>query len=240
MKKIISLILLFSILIFSCAFNTSALTDDVAENTSTSSAIEEEVMAKVQKEFDRIFEESGMVLYEPDCIKIWDYYCHYADENTIDYVYVEWSRALTSNAYTGKRYLDYCINATNIYRPTIGLYIYDVENEKVYTFEEAQESAREFLQDFLDNHRDEIGKYSYHVYICGDMDRNEELNVFDVALLQRALAKIDEFPQHDVLYGGAYEPIDPHERYYVSDYNYDGHRDIMDATAIQLKIAQIE
>ncbi len=233
MKKLISIIIILSIMLACCMINVTALE---VNPSSQPSDIETQVMSEVEKAFDKLTleyqQKTGAVFDDFYFMDIWDYYCHFVDENTIDYVYVNWSTSGGSDAVKGARHFDYCIKSPRIYSPTIGFYIYDVETETVYTFEEAEIYARDYLKDFLDNHREVIDRY-YDVYICGDVDFDDELTVLDATKIQRVLAGLDSFPY--------YESISNYEgkSIYISDTDSDGSRSVMDATAIQLKIAKL-
>ncbi|MBQ8056786.1 MAG: hypothetical protein IJ275_00445 [Ruminococcus sp.] len=234
MKRIVSVIIMLSIIFSLCAISATALEVDTLTEPSD---IEVQVMAEVEKAFDKLTleyqQEHNLVFDEIYYIDIWDYYCHFADKNTIDYVYVNWSFSVGSDAIIGERYLDYCIRSPQIYSPTIGLYIYDVENKEIYTFEEAEIYAKNYLKDFLDNHREKIAPY-YKIFVCGDVDFDGELSILDATKIQLVLAGLDTFSYYESFSG--YGP----KRIYVSDVDGDGSRSVMDATAIQLKLAGLE
>ena len=77
----------------------------------------------------------------------------------------------------------------------------------------------------------------------GDVDGDKLLTVMDATLIQRALAglyvrELDEY--YDELYGSIYHGVwykDEGPKY-MSDYDRDGERTVMDATAIQKKLVQ--
>lgn len=233
MKKTISFFIAFAMLFSVYVVSVSATTVDTSTGPSD---IEAQVMSEVEKAFDKLASEyqqkTDVVFDDFYYMDIWDYYCHFVDESTINYVYVQWSGSIGSDAIVGDRYLDYCIRSPQILGPTIGLYIYDVENEKIYTFREAEFYARGYLQDFLDNHRAEITPY-YDFYICGDVDFDDELTVLDATKIQRFHARLVGFPYKEAFSGYEKGMI------YVSDVDGDGSRSVMDATAIQLKLAKL-
>ena len=243
MKRAISFMVVLSIALTSCVIYSTAL--DV-ETSAQTSDVEAQVMEEVQKAFDELgleygYSLSGGILEK--YVDIWDYYCHFVDGNTIDYVYVHWSTNGGSDACAGDRYLDYCVSSPRILRPTIGLYIYDVENKKIYTFKEAEIYATDYLKDFLDNHRNEVGHY-YTVYKCGDMDLDDEVSIIDATIIQCALAQTGEFPWYDAhreQYNKEYDGTHYIAKvYYVSDFDFDGERSVLDATAIQMHLAGID
>ena len=230
MKKVISFLIIISVLLTMCLINTTALQTTLATDPSL---IEAQVMSEVKKAFGNLALE-----YDYPTL-MWDYYCHFTDENTIDYVYVNWSSSGGSSAITGDRYLDYCIKCSSVLSPTIGLYIYDVESKKIYTFEEAEVYAVDHLKDFLDNHSDEM-IVSYKVYKCGDMDLDNDITILDATMIQRAIAQLEAFPSYNTLYNMYYTHPKEQEVLYVSDVDYDGETSILDATAIQIKLAKID
>lgn len=235
MKKAISVLIMLTILISICVINVGAVSVDASANQSE---IEAQVMAKVEKEFDKLTleyqQKTGVVFDDFYYLDIWHYYCNFVDEDTIDYVYINWSTSGGSDAVCGARFLDYCIRCPQILSPTIGFYLYDVANEKVYTFEEAQVYARDYLQDFLDNHSDELAP-RYKAFLCGDVDFDGELTVFDATKIQRFHAGLCGFSEYEAI--GRYRDF---KAIYVSDVDGDGERSVMDATAIQLKLAGLE
>lgn len=71
----------------------------------------------------------------------------------------------------------------------------------------------------------------------GDADNDRILSVMDATFIQMAEAQLVEYGRFDCLYG--YGSIGGFEVKYISDFNLDGERNILDATAIQRKIAKI-
>ncbi|MBQ6626477.1 MAG: dockerin type I repeat-containing protein [Ruminococcus sp.] len=238
MKKIVSIIIILSILLFSYVIHVSA--SDSATPIE-SSDIESQVMSEAEKAFDELSlkyqQEYGYEFNDEYFIAIWDYYCHFYDESTIDYVYVQWHTNGGSDAVVGDRFLNYCIKASQISRPTIGLYIYEVKSKKIYTFEQAESQAEFYLRDFLDNHKNELSPH-YQVYKSGDMNFDDAITVLDATLIQRAVAKTDDYSQYDLFTDVYYTGVS--KIYFISDINYDGKRDILDATAIQRQLAKLE
>lgn len=228
MKKVISCITVVSLILTICILNVTALETNMFTEPSD---IELQVINEVEKAFDDLANK-----YEIP-IQIWDYYCHFADKSTIDYVYVNWSSSGGDNAITGDRYLDYCIKCSNVLYPTNGLYIYDVENKEIYTFEEAERYATTYLRDFLENHSNEM-IVSYKVYKCGDMDSDNNITILDATIIQRAMTRIEKLPSYNTLYNMYYTNPEEQEILYVSDVDYDGKTSILDATAIQLRISK--
>ncbi len=194
---------------------------------------ENELMAEIAQ----AFEEYSIELDIPES-EIFDHYLHYNEDGVIDYVYVQWHSSGSSFAFTGDRFLDYCIQKCDT-PSSIGLHIYDVSAKEIYTFKEAQQSAREYLSDFLDNHADELSR-DYTVYKCGDVDKDGEVTVLDATFIQRVAAGLDKFPFDDGIGDMINSTIENPIIYYISDIDKDGQRTVLDATAIQRKIANLE
>ncbi|MBQ8057136.1 MAG: hypothetical protein IJ275_02235 [Ruminococcus sp.] len=230
MKRLVSIMLTAVMLISACIMNVSAVDAD-AQDVSN---IETRVLNEVTQAFRN---------YTTDTREgqIYDTYCHYADENTIDYVYVLWSISGGADSVNAARYLDYIIKRSNQCYPAMGLYIYDVDAKTIYTFKEAQDSVTAYLRDFLDNHSEEItnGSSNYTVYKCGDMDADGEISILDASLIQGYLAGINDFEVRDLL-PNAYSYQGEKGVLYISDFDFDGERTVLDATAIQLKLAKLE
>ncbi|MBQ7132936.1 MAG: dockerin type I repeat-containing protein [Ruminococcus sp.] len=72
----------------------------------------------------------------------------------------------------------------------------------------------------------------------GDANKDNKLSVMDATYIQRVLAGLCDFDEDDDIsghYNLGSENLD-----YVSDFDRDGERTIFDATAIQMKLAEIE
>ena len=76
--------------------------------------------------------------------------------------------------------------------------------------------------------------------LLGDLDRDDEITVFDVTRIQRCEAEINDYPASDLI--DPAQEIDPYFKplTYYSDFNRDGNRDIFDATAIQRYLVNIK
>ena len=101
--------------------------------------------------------------------------------------------------------------------------VYDVKND---TFVDAQSAARGGYADFVKVF-DELGGGR----LIGDLDRDNELSVIDVTIIQRCEVNIREYPADDEI-----KVDDGLWRYsvkYYSDFDRDGERTILDATRLQ-------
>ena len=70
------------------------------------------------------------------------------------------------------------------------------------------------------------------------MNFDDAITVLDATLIQRAVAKTDDYSQYDLFTDVYYTGVS--KIYFISDINYDGKRDILDATAIQRQLAKLE
>lgn len=109
-----------------------------------------------------------------------------------------------------------------------GYGIYDVQND---TFVKASTSAASSYDGF-ERTFDEIGTGR----LLGDIDRDNEISVLDVTIMQRCLADMREFPADDEIKtnGGS---LWMYSAKYYSDFDRDGERDLLDATCIQRYLA---
>ena len=108
-----------------------------------------------------------------------------------------------------------------------GMGLYDVKED---TFKDISRMTDYNAYDGLAEAIDQYGKG----VLLGDIDRDDEISVLDVTILQRCIAKIMKYPENDTIeaYSSSYTDI----RYY-SDFNRDGERDLLDATCIQRYLA---
>ena len=114
--------------------------------------------------------------------------------------------------------------------------IYDIKANRFY--DPAAAGQNGFKPENYPDYERVMDEYATRAYNCndrllGDLDRDDVIDIIDVTLLQRCEALIREYPEDDT--------IDPYHYYtesalpptYYSDFNRDGDRDILDATAIQ-------
>ena len=71
----------------------------------------------------------------------------------------------------------------------------------------------------------------------GDADFDDKLTIMDATYIQNVIAGLCEFNIKDNIEG---YPLDGDDLDYISDMNHDGVRNIMDATAIQLRLASMD
>lgn len=109
--------------------------------------------------------------------------------------------------------------------------IYDVDDEKFYD-----------VVDVIDNpkytHLRDILVEENIAEIIGDLDKDKRISIVDSTIIQQCLAELREFPANDV-FDDKYECRHGVQLSYISDYNKDGSRDIVDVTEIQKHLAGI-
>lgn len=147
------------------------------------------------------------------------------DDSTIDYVLIYATNGEPMEEPCrldlGNRY----IAQPHMYSPfAFGYAIYDFSKSEFVPLSQSMLEDYPFLYEYLDNFR--IGVQ------FGDTDANGSLSIMDATYIQLALACHTDFPKDDDIssYGFTYR----------SDMNRDGKRDVLDATAIQLKLAKID
>ena len=122
---------------------------------------------------------------------------------------------------------------TDLHGP--GYSVYDVKNNKLEFIFNADWNKYEGIEEAVA--RAEIGRP------IGDANYNGQLDIMDATEIQLALAGLSTFHYADDIYG--YYPIynikmNDENLKYVSDMDRDGQRTVLDATAIQLKLAGLE
>ncbi len=130
----------------------------------------------------------------------------------------------------GFRLGDVIVSSDSIYSNFAYKYgVYDYEEDKFYDLFD--------LIDTPDKYRDlqeKLVEYC-NARIIGDCDNDKVLTVLDATKIQRMIAKIDAYPKHY-----SYQPhSDKQAPGYTADVNYDGEISVLDATAVQQKLAQI-
>lgn len=134
------------------------------------------------------------------------------------YAYLPICAPMEHTAIVGNR----VVHSGSIYTPFDTCYgIYDVKEDK---FIDAGSSAAKSYDGFVKAF-DEIGGGR----LIGDIDRNDELSIIDVTLLQRCEAHMRDYPEDDT-FVVTYEWD---KTRYFSDFNRDGERDILDVTVLQ-------
>lgn len=116
-----------------------------------------------------------------------------------------------------------------------GFGVYDVRNER---FLDAESDAASRLDGFM-KMIDEFnftGRTVETYGLIGDLDKDDEISVIDVTIIQRCEANIREYPADDAFYIS--DDFFAKEHYY-SDFDRDGERSILDATKLQRYLVNV-
>ncbi len=123
---------------------------------------------------------------------------------------------------------------------SFGYGLYDVKQDKFFDIISDSNHKYEFN---FNNYEglEEVFESSKIGYPIGDADLDKVLSIADATFIQRVLAKISDFKYDDLVdYYHGYKNWDElGYPKYISDVNCDGERDILDATAIQMKLAKL-
>lgn len=167
-------------------------------------------------------------------------YYHYDTNGSIDWAYIKVDSCYYDNidtvGVTGHRV--YVVDAFEgamvpFYN---GYTVYDVKKEKFYNAFAI--NAYHLPDTDLDGFIDFYDQYGVG-RLLGDIDRDDEISVVDVTILQRIEAQMIEYPADDEVYPIEESQLDFGWQKYYSDFNCDGERNIIDATCIQRYLAGI-
>ncbi len=220
MKKLFSIILVVIMLLLSVAVPVSA--DDVEGPLYKD---------KFCEQFG--YDQSSFYGYQ-------ELYYHHTSENDkespIDWVLIH-SIAEIWDSWGFSSYLligDRVIGAIYTYKPfEIPYAVYVVEKDEFIDIKDVDCNQYDGLIECLQELK--IG------LLVGDVDRDKTLTVLDATIIQRCIAKLEEFPEYDVCEKHRYSAVYGSEKLaYFSDFNRDGERTILDATAIQMRLAKVE
>ncbi len=219
MKKVFSIVLVVIMLLLSVAIPVSA--DDV------------EGPLYKDKFYERYYRAGSPFYYEEL------YYHHVSEEDEespIDWVLIH-SIAEIWESWGFSSYLligDRVIVEPDIPRPfEIPYAVYDVEKDEFIGIKDVDCNQYDGLIECVQELN--LG------LLVGDVDRDGTLSVVDATIIQRCIAKLEEFPEYDVCEKFRHSAVYGSEKLaYFSDFNRDGERTILDATAIQMKLAKVE
>ncbi|MBE6824216.1 MAG: hypothetical protein E7513_02600 [Ruminococcaceae bacterium] len=186
---------------------------------------------------NNLFEEILLEKYSKNIVpSIYEYReleYHYNEQGEIDW-------ALVYAIYDVQFGPDFCYAIacgrvwTNIdlYGPQYA--VYDVEKQSLEFVFSADWSKYDGLREAVD--RADIGRP------IGDANYNRKLEITDATFIQRVLAELENgFHPYDFIDGDMYHIFMSDENIkYFSDFNRDGDRNILDATAIQMHLAQLD
>lgn len=188
---------------------------------------------------DHLFEKRFLELYENSIYTDTHYYdelyYHYDENGEIDWALIE------QCSYNAPPWECHCVFKGRIfmygdhYPISFGYGIYDVKEDKFY--------------DIVNNNFDyskyddleEVFESINPGYLIGDADRDGKLSVMDATLIQKCVAMLDSIEDKEFLDYYVDNPSgnSVFPRYIFSDFDCDGERTVMDATAIQMKLAQV-
>lgn len=219
MKKIISLVFVFVMLLSFTIVPTSAETINYYE--------QEFVKFCLGEDYDNY--TYGITYNE--------YYRYFKEDNNTDipdWIFGEGYMPDLSPAYAKGVFGDYCIYQSAHFEPYIlGYFVYVPSENKFYDIIEAWNLGLENLElAFAECTKNKV----LGIYIIGDVDADGSLSITDATYIQRAQASLCDYKDSDsMIYALHY--FGENLRY-ISDYDRDGERTIMDATAIQMKLAK--
>lgn len=196
---------------------------------ATVSATEEPQSINVREKLDKYVAAYYANLYYTPQIEIRNYeelYEHTNADNETDWVMlfalIDMPAPWCGMGFAGNRVL---ISGTyDIFE--FGMGLYDAQEDTFYDLTKMTDYSK---YDGLAKAIDTYGKGA----LLGDLDGDDALTIIDVTILQRCIAHMSEYPETDTITSST--PIDSsfHPLTYYSDFNRDGERDILDATAIQ-------
>lgn len=109
----------------------------------------------------------------------------------------------------------------------LSYYVYTPKDDKIFTLREAYDAQLQGIMNVFTDYG--TG------FLLGDTDRDKKLTIKDATYIQKALAKIEEYPLYI-----ADEHIPDWVTVDVADFDLNAKINIKDATAIQKKLANIE
>ena len=216
MKKVISVLLIAVMLVSVFAIPAFATVNDSFNVTDDTHLYE---MA-----FQRTFDEGTDYNYD-------ELYYHKNADSEIDWclIYATTTPGPPALCYT---VLPDYVSLQGWYIPFSAKYgLYDAKEEKFYDLQNIENF------DKYEGLAEQLVIYDRYAYPIGDANLDRELTIQDATFIQRVLVNLGTF----------YEKDDLTERFaagkklsYICDINRDGVRSILDATAIQRKLAKLD
>ena len=184
--------------------------------------------------YDYKLEEFMRIKYQ-EYFSYSELYYHAVSDDCTDWalVYVE---PKIPNANEGSSYgvFDEVLISNAVYYPfKFGYGVYDCVNNKFYSITQAWDMDFDDLHDVFVH----VVK-SRGAYLLGDADRDGELTVLDATHLQRFTVHAENLEYDDVTAHKSHS-FGP-EIKYLTDFNCDGDRDIIDVTLIQRQVTGLE
>lgn len=216
MKKLVSIILVFAMIL------SVAIVPAFADTTDTEYLCKDKLI-----DYYELYEEEWSELLGYDEI-----YYHHVDENDINseidwvLIFAYTYMCMESNCWMilddSRVLAQDCMD----YPFTFCYGVYDVKEDKFFGIDEYTDYSKyNGLEEYVNTHLGDL---------IGDADGDDALTIMDSTFIQMAIAQLCEFSPEDYI-GVPACPVQ-----YLSDMNRDGERSILDATAIQLKLAGID
>lgn len=166
-------------------------------------------------------------------------YYHYQDSENFDSSNIAWALILCTEEvmddFVDNRH--YCVvgdrvivEPADMWPYAIPYAVYDKEKNEFTNIVDVDYNNYEGLLEALDNEK--------FVYMIGDMDSDKKLSIIDSTMIQQALVGMIEFPENDENVAWCVQGSEKLD--YFSDVDRDGERTVMDATVIQMKLAQLD
>ncbi len=217
MKKVLSVILVMCLL-----FSLTAVSV-FAESTTHEKVFLEKFLEQYKNGY--MFDE---YMYRENYEEV---YYHYNEDEEIDWALVRFAY-IESPSFNYAAFGDY-VYLGSYYYPLSTMYgLFDVEQDKFFDVCDIEDiSAYSGFEEIL---YERIA-----VYPIGDANMDRDLDILDATFIQRALVQLSNFDIQDDFTASGYHSLRG-ELSYLSDFNRDGERTILDATAIQMKLAKAE
>lgn len=158
-----------------------------------------------------------------------EFYYHYDENGQVDWVLVSAMSMMVQEWFINQVICDRVLMLNNEHIPfRFGYAVYDVKNDCFVELSDGMLDYYDGLREYWTNKK--VGR------LIGDADRDGELSVLDATYIQRALAKLCDFGDADIITGYDYSGMIK----YISDFDRDGDRSVLDATAIQRRLALLD
>ncbi len=158
-----------------------------------------------------------------------EFYYHYDENGQVDWALVSAMSMMVQEWFINQVICDRVLMLNNEHIPfRFGYAVYDVKNDCFVELSDGMLDYYDGLREYWTNKK--VGR------LIGDADRDGELSVLDATYIQRALAKLCDFGDADIITGYDYSGMIK----YISDFDRDGDRSVLDATAIQRRLALLD
>lgn len=230
MKRIISFLLAFSMIICCCSFAVFA-EDNIDKADKTEYLFKEKMIEWFINRYTSYFPGINRELIENEILSYDEIYFHYTDEANTTYDWVLLKVDSLEPPWYGKEGLNIGSRAVYTYGMELFRYGYGIYDAKADTFF----SISEYEQfDGLEEAVEELELGT----ALGDVDFDGKLTVLDATHIQKILVQIEIREMYsqddDIINNGTSNP------YFIADFDQDGYRTVLDATGIQKYLANLE